>query len=682
MLMKPILNLRTLSFLFALMLIATPASGQTQSITSSLQAPQLKWQHAGCYSSWCETGWYSSPAVADLDKDGKPEVIGSTYTIFVIDGATGSLKWHMPSGHDRSEPDADAVGRTWPGIGIADLEGNGDLEIITAHSAGYVSVYDHNGYFEPGWPQQPTPDNELRSLAIYDLEGDGDLEIIVASTRSQDQWYVYEHNGSLRAGSWPQHSPDSDANGYTAGCFNQNVAAGDLDGNGRAEIVGPNDTHYLAAFHDDGSQVLASQIYGTNQNGAQKFWSQVGVHVDHAVDLRGYANCGVEHRPNFAHSAPIVVDVNADGGLEVVVVGNIYNCGTNPYSSLYEMPYILNADRTRWAAGGFDWTAIPIPDANAAPLSEDYNLIENNQPNPTAADLDGDGNLEILFPSYDGRLHAYWLDKTEHGNWPYSVYKPAEGFYRFASEPVVADLENDGHAEVIFTSWVQHGTNQTGKLHVLDYLGNLLYEVPLPTAYGSPDWNGALAAPTLADIDGDPDMEVVVNTAHSGLLAYDLPGTSQARVLWGTGRGNYQRSGSILQGNLHGSTKSVDRVLVSPGDTLHYTVTLRNPGPTLDSAVMTDTLPNQISYAGGLTATSGSVQHTGGVVTWQGKVSGATPVVIQFDASVNAGIETSQAIINSAEISDGLGNTTQRQAVSFVDGHALHLPQINYNSTP
>jgi len=28
--------------------------------------------------------------------------------------------------------------------------------------------------------------------------------------------------------SWPQHSPDSDTNGYTAGCYNENLAAGDL----------------------------------------------------------------------------------------------------------------------------------------------------------------------------------------------------------------------------------------------------------------------------------------------------------------------------------------------------------------------------------------------------------------------------------------------------------------------
>ena len=26
-------------------------------------APTLKWQRGGCFNSWCETGWYSSPAV-------------------------------------------------------------------------------------------------------------------------------------------------------------------------------------------------------------------------------------------------------------------------------------------------------------------------------------------------------------------------------------------------------------------------------------------------------------------------------------------------------------------------------------------------------------------------------------------------------------------------------------------
>jgi hypothetical protein len=502
-------------------------------VSGVIQAPVLKWANKGC-NPGCETGWYSSPAIADLDGDSAPEVIGAAYSIFILDGSAGSTE----------KPINPAGDRQWPSLVVADLERDGDLEIVTAHLDGYLHVFDHNG--DPVWSRQPTPGSELRSLAVADLERDGSLEIVVASTRSNDQWFVYEHDGTVRSSDWPQHSPDSNTNGYTAGCYNENVAVGDFDHDGLGEIFGPNDTHYLAAFNDDGSQMRANLIFGTNPDHSAKVWSRVGVHLDHSVDLTGYADCGVEHRPNFANSAPILVDVNGDGRLEGVVVGNVYNCGADPYLSLYEMPYILNADRTRWSGDGFDWTVLPTPDGNAGPLSENYNEIESNLPNPAAADLDRDGFLEILYPSYDGRMHVYWLDKTEHGNWPYSIYNPADGFYRFATEPAVADLDNDGYAEVIFASWVEKGTYQTGKLHILDYLGNPLFEVSLPSASGSSNWNGALAAPTLGNIDGDPDLEVVLNTAHSGLVAYDLPGTSDARILWGTGRGSYLRSGTRI----------------------------------------------------------------------------------------------------------------------------------------
>jgi hypothetical protein len=53
-----------------------------------------------------------------------------------------------------------------------------------------------------------------------------------------------------------------------------------------------------------------------------------------------------------------------------------------------------------------------------------------------------------------------------------------------------------------------------------------------------------MAAPTLANIDSDPDLEIIVNTANSGVVAYDLDGSANAHVLWGTGRGNFSRDGS------------------------------------------------------------------------------------------------------------------------------------------
>ncbi|HEX9187694.1 MAG TPA: Calx-beta domain-containing protein, partial [Vicinamibacteria bacterium] len=477
---------------------------------------------------YCQTGWYSSPAVADLDGDGQAEVVWGAYDVVSLTGSTGALEWRATSGQ-----------RVWPAVAVADLTGNGTLEVVVGRGGDQVTAYDRFGSVL--WTRNPFGSGEVRTLAVADLEADGALDVVVgrASGGQTKQLHVFGPTGAPRAG-WPARR-DGEA-GYGWGMYNENVAVFDMNGDGLKEIFGPTDTHYITALDRSGSQLPASAVYG-----AGKVWSQVGVHVDHAVDLRGYANCGVEHRPNFADSAPIVADVNGDGTPEMIVVGNVYNCGTSPYTSLYQMPYILKLDRTRWSGSGFDWTAIPSPGPGSGPRSEDYNVIETALPNPVAADLDGDGRLEILHPSYDGKLHAWWLDKTEHGSWPFVVPSTGAGgdTFRFASEPVVADLDSDGQAEVIFASWPRKGNGQSGHLHVLSSLGVELHRVSLPAPAIGKTWNGGLGAPTLANIDADADLEVVLGTSASGAVAFDLPGSSAARVLWGTARGGPRRTGAL-----------------------------------------------------------------------------------------------------------------------------------------
>ncbi len=505
---------------------------------SEIAAPVLKWQQCGCYNSWCETGWYSSPAVADLDSDGDMEIIASAYSVVALDGETGDLLWRVKSGHDRNDPDASNVGRTWSGIVIADVDNDGEIEIVTAHSGGCVSVYNREGYFEPGWPQRPAG-NEFRSLAVSDLDGDGEMEIAVGLAKlTKENVWVFEHDGSIRSG-WPQLIGEE---GSAAGLYNDNIGAGDIDGDGLPELIVPSDTITICAYEADGTHIGTNEMYHDHSGHDMDHWGEVPAYIDLEYETRGWGPCYTEFtaRANFANGPANVVDVNGDGINEIVVIGDVHDCHTSPYTDLHNTPYIFNSDRSRFSADGFDWTTPPIE--TGAPIIQDYGVIESVQPNPVTVDLDGDGRIEILYPSYDGRMHAFWLDKTEHGNWPYSVYDASEGFFRFATEPVVVDLDDDGDAEVIFGSWVRKGTERTGKLHILDYLGNMIHEMDLPPAK-SGDWNGVLAAPTIADIDGDSDLELVLNTAHSGVVAYDLPGTAGARVLWGTGRGSYYRNG-------------------------------------------------------------------------------------------------------------------------------------------
>jgi len=378
------------------------------------------WQYGGCIPGpYCNTGWHSSPVVADLNGDGQQDVIWGSYDVVALNGADGSLKWRAPSGN-----------RVWPGIAVADLTGNGTLEVIVGRDSDQLTVYDRFGGVV--WTRNPFGGgDELRSLAVADLDKDGQLEIITgqAAGVASRQLNVLEANGTVRPG-WPARHDGEPGDSF--GMWNQNVVVADMNSDGFKELFVPGG-HYINAFDRNGNQLTVNPIFAPRQ-----FWSEVGTHVDQAVDLRGYANCGVEHRPSFQDSAPVVADVDGDGVPELIVVGNVYNCGTTPYTSLYHMPFIFKLDRTRWSGSGFDWTVIPTPGPGSAPRSEDYNVIENVVPNAVVADLDGDGFKEILFPSYDGKVHAYWLDKTEHGSWPYTV--PTSGApgddFRFASEPV------------------------------------------------------------------------------------------------------------------------------------------------------------------------------------------------------------------------------------------------------
>lgn len=649
--------------------VAQAYASQNSQAQAAFGAPILLWSRGGCYTTWCQTGWYSSPAVANLDGDPQAEVVASAYSIFILDGLDGRIEIRAPSGFAAGSSDSD-VGRTWPDIALGNIDQSPDLEIITAHSAGWLSAYNAGLQFKPGWPKQITPGSELRSLAAADLDGDGDVEILAASTRSQNQWYAFEHTGALRASYWPQHGADSATNGYTAGCYNQNIAAGDLDGDGLAEIIGPNDTHYLAAFQDNGAQIPANPMYGAN-----RIWSLVGVHVNHQVDLRGYAICGGEHRPNFANSAPIIVDLDSNGTLETVVIGNVYNCGTSPYTDLYEIPFVFNGDRTRWQAGSYDWTVLPNPAPDSAPLSEDYNQIENSRPNPTAADLDGDGKLEILYPSYDGRVHAYWLDKTEHGSWPYAVKKSNESFIRFASEVVVADLDADGSAEVIFTSWTQKGSNRTGKLHILNSMGVPIYEIDLPAADSS-GWNGGLAAPTLANIDSEPGLELLVNTAHSGVAAYDLPNTARARVLWGTGRGSFLRGGSLVHGYLAPPRLTISNAAPQAGETTLITAALRSFDYPVRDVVFQNALPAELHPAGAPQANYGTATWLGSTLKWEGDVLPDQPLTITFPVSADGAISQPTLVQNSAAINAPFLPQLELQSFLIINGMSTYLPAI------
>src|SRR5262249_11383128 len=121
-------------------------------------------------------------------------------------------------------------------------------------------------------------------------------------------------------------------------------------------------------------------------------------------------------------------------------------------------------------------------------------------------------------------------------------YDYAKGYARtFASEVVVADLNRDGTPELVFGTYSDRADG--GHLIVLASTGALLFDVTLPNQTQNANGIGISAAPTIADLDGDGELEILVTTFDHGIDVFTVPGSGTGLLPWPTGRGSYLRAG-------------------------------------------------------------------------------------------------------------------------------------------
>ena len=504
-----------------------------------IPVPEIKYSGIGRYDTgWVEEAYNSTPAVCDLNGDGNLEIISSAYSILNIDAKTGNLNWRINSGYDRSSQESNYVGRTWSDIIVLDIDADGKPEIITGHSDGTVSVYNNEGYFKNGWPQKPV-NAEIKSVKVFDLDLDGTDEIIVgAGVEDGTNVWVYEHDGTLRNG-WPQLNVANDAvktpsgtyGSYAWGIFNDNISVGDINGDTYPEIIVPSDVPFICVYDSNGNLIPVNPVFGN------RAWGKVGVWEDYSfekkvenegwgisedwrtglpVDLLSLPH-SERYTVNFSFGKSLVTDVNGDGNNEVVVSGNVYDRAYGfPPPGKYQGLFFFSGDRTRFSDGKYNWESQPTD--TGAPISEDWNEIELCMPDPVAEDIDLDGNREIIYPTYDGSINCFWLNKS---NWKYTVF---DGVTKeFASSPAVVDINNDGLKEIIFTTFTSKKAQKAGSLYILSYDGDVIQKVQLPESLGdNPIPNGALGSPLVLCIDGDGRYEIVINSYLGGVIVYDI----------------------------------------------------------------------------------------------------------------------------------------------------------------
>ena len=472
----------------------------------------------------------------DLDGDGKLEIVFGVYSIFCVNAADGSLKWRIdksevggqalnqripfqildwdgdgkkevfaitfsdPNGFVKIIDAGGKVKQSWTintGYHIragcpADLDGDGKYELVVGMGVGRttppsVYVYNNDGTVRNGWPQVQGYGLFSNSITTVDLDGDKIQEIVL--TYDDTQIVAFHADGTrVEAASFgttwdkihffvnrdtdrfdPESLTTSDLRNGLMGTKG-GLVADDLDGDGTKEIVG------VALINN-------TKVTSDNMSG-----------------------------DNF---------VNTFSG-----------------SAQYFSPFILNLDRTRYknTSLGFDWSTIPTDTGSIFTLSGEVlstgATVDVTEPDyrPVIADLDGDGVKEILYTANDGQMHCFSLDGTEHGAWPFALNSRTTSvpdYVRYAGQPTTADINGDGKLEVIFTTYTPRGqTSERGKLYVLDYTGKKIAETTLPPMLiKDVDVNyadGCSTAPIVADIDNDGKLEIVVPTFNCGLVAYEI----------------------------------------------------------------------------------------------------------------------------------------------------------------
>lgn len=479
-------------------------------------------------ASWDEN-WFASPAVFDLDNDGDNEIIASRHSVTYVWNSSGALVWRAPVGENSTSGNDHGSSRQYASPVVGDFDGDGDGEIAIGYS-NKVAVYDHNGILLANWPQTfPGSSGEVRSIAAADLDNDGSVEILAVKTSSGPVTVAYHLDGSVVSG-WPQVQNCDNCNDY--GGYNQNIGAADLDGDDIPEVISSYDICHIGIMYGNGTPVMANEMFWRGTPPEPEPASGVPMFHELSLAIQGWGSNGND-RDEFTDSPPVFGDIDGDGLLEVILYSDHELAGE--YVNRGNCLWALNSDMTR--VTGFE-----TPICSGMPLYTGYeNNIVQVAPAPALADIAGDSRPEIIVPSYDGIMRAYSPDGALI--WNYTFDTSGSDFIG-ATGVVIGDLNYDSVVEIIFCTYSI--SDNISHLIILDTAGTELHKISLSK-------RGTMGPPTLADVEQDGDLEIVISLKDTigggigGVQIWDVTTAKIGKLPWPTGRGDLLRSGVLGQ---------------------------------------------------------------------------------------------------------------------------------------
>jgi hypothetical protein len=321
----------------------------------------------------------SSVAIADLNGDGRPELVTADY------GELSRVSVFVNKGEGRFQPRRDYPTGAQPiALAIGDLNADGKLDLATANLRGLtISVLFNrgDGSFEP--KRDYRTGTRPLSVAIGDLTGDGKPEVVTSNAylaakqnRNPGTISVFINKG---AGSF---EPKVD---HPTGKFPWSVAIRDLNGDGKLDLA-------TANFNDSTASVFVNR-------GNASFATRRDYRTGRGPRSLAIGDLDDDSDPDLAMaSGDYAVSTLLNRGDGSFRSGHSYGRGWA--SDSIAIGDLTGDDKPDLATANSDLNAVSVFANRGHGFAEKLDYPTGKSPSVAIGDLNGDGRLDIASANF------------------------------------------------------------------------------------------------------------------------------------------------------------------------------------------------------------------------------------------------------------------------------------------
>ncbi|WP_040280073.1 T9SS type A sorting domain-containing protein [Psychroserpens damuponensis] len=373
---------------------------------------------------------------------------------------------------------------------VADLDNDNDLDVISS-SGSTISWFENiDGLGSFGSEVVLDSNSYSTHVIAEDMDADGDLDILFSQSNSELRWL---DNLNSNATTWTANDISTIADGII------DVVVADIDGiNGVDLVISSSINNKLFWCQNDGSNNFDSGQQLNTISGNAKGVAVADINGDTFLDVISVAGSEVSYYQNtdglgaFSDQQIISTAIN-DGEIAVAsdLTGNGFMDVVSASSIDNKIAWYQNIDEL----GNFSSQQL---------LSHSVEGLKSIY----KADLDGDGDLDVLSVSNYGVVYWYeFIEETETFDVPKVITELDEDFETIYAE----DLDGDGDMDVITGSYY---FNSIKWFENLDGLGTF------SSANLITDTLSSVTSMSVFDVDGDNDNDVVALSFFDGKLVW------------------------------------------------------------------------------------------------------------------------------------------------------------------